>query len=86
MTEVISNVADIGSRYQPQSCVAPTIMPSEAALNLSLLDLLQAFNEKLSLECTRIQVTRLPHGVSVTALKTEVSVSSITELRQDLKI
>ena len=31
------------------------VMPSEATLNLSILELLQALNEKLSLECTGIQ-------------------------------
>jgi hypothetical protein len=48
-------------------------MPSEAPLNLSFLQLLQAFNEQLTVGGTRIQETPLPKGAaSVTALKTEV--------------
>jgi len=62
------------SRYQPHTCAAVTIMSSEAALNLSILELIQALNEKLGLECTGAREIRLPSGLaSVTALESEVS-------------
>lgn len=50
-------------------------MPPEALFNLSFLELLQALNERLTSECSRVREIRLPHGVeSVAALETEVSV------------
>ena len=65
----------IGSRYQPHSCTA-TVMPSEATPNLSVLELLQGLNDKLTLESKRVEEIHFPHGVaSVTTLKTEVSTS-----------
>lgn len=49
-------------------------MLSEAALNLSFLELVQALNEKVTLKCTRVREMRFSRGVAfVTALKTEVS-------------
>jgi hypothetical protein len=49
-------------------------MPSETALNLTILELLQALNEKLTLECTKEPENLFPHGAaSTTPLKTEVS-------------
>ena len=49
-------------------------MPSEAALNLSVPELLQALNEKLGLECTRVREIPLPPILSsITTLRAEVS-------------
>jgi hypothetical protein len=62
-------------------------MPLEAALDLSFLELLQALNEKLALECARVRETRLPPGVaSVTALEDQVIApqSIYLEWRYDL--
>jgi hypothetical protein len=62
------------SRYRPHSCVTVTIMSSEAALNLSVLELLRALNEKLGLKYTKAREIRLPPvPASVTLLETEVS-------------
>jgi hypothetical protein len=48
-------------------------MPLEAATNLSVPELLQALNEKLTLECTRVREIRLPPGAaSVTVLEAQV--------------
>ena len=44
-----------GSRYLPYSCAAAAIMSSDAVLNLSVLELLRALNEKLGLECTTVR-------------------------------
>ena len=65
----------VGSRYQPHSALrGAAIMPSEIALNLSVLELLQALNGKLSSECTRIREARLPPGLTFAAvLEAEVS-------------
>ena len=49
-------------------------MSSDTILNLSVLELLQALNEKLGSECTRLQETRLPPGPTFAAvLETEAS-------------
>jgi len=49
-------------------------MPSEIALNLSVLELLQSLNEKLDSECTRIREMRFPRGLTFAAvLEAEVS-------------
>lgn len=49
-------------------------MSSEAALDLSLLELLKVLNKKLTLECTRVREIRLPTGAaSITILEAEVS-------------
>ena len=63
-----------GSRYQPHFCVAPTTMSPEAARDLSITDL-HALNEKLGLECTKLQGTPLPPAVSAASLEPEVSTS-----------
>lgn len=52
-------------------------MSSEAALSLSILELLQVLNEKLGLECAKAREVRLPPVpasvlASVTSLKIEV--------------
>jgi hypothetical protein len=51
-------------------CVAATTMTLEAAHNLSVLDLLRVLNEKLDLECTKIQTSPV---VSTVSLESEVS-------------
>ena len=48
-------------------------MPSDAALNLSFFELLQALNEKLALECTKVRGVRFP---PVGGLKVEASAPS----------
>ena len=48
-------------------------MTLETARDLSIADLLRMLNEKLGLECTRVQGTRLPPAVSATSLEREVS-------------
>ena len=65
---------DCESRYQLRSCVTAVIMSSEAALNLSVLELLQALNEKLSLEWIRMREDFLPPiSGSISSLETAVS-------------
>lgn len=49
------------------------IMSLEAALNLSVLELLRALNKKLGLECTRTQEYCLPPLGLIPSLETEVS-------------
>jgi hypothetical protein len=50
------------------------IMSFEAALNLSVLELLQVLNAKVALECTRVREIRLSPGLaSITTLEAEVS-------------
>lgn len=79
----VGEILFIGSRYQQHSRATTAIMPSEAVLNLSFLELLQALNETVISECTRVQEIRLPNGVaSVTALKAEVSTSRFICLNQ----
>jgi len=49
-------------------------MPSEVAQNLSVLELIQALNEKLGLERTRtLEICLPPTLSSIAALKPEVS-------------
>ena len=49
-------------------------MPSEAALDLSILELVQALNEKLDLECIKAREIRFsPALASVASLEAEVS-------------
>ena len=48
-------------------------MSSEVARDLSIPDLLRALNEKLGLECTRLQRTPVSHIVSAAFLEPEVS-------------
>jgi len=49
-------------------------MPLEAALNLSVPDLLRVLNDKLVLECTRVREIPLPPVLaSITTLRAEVS-------------
>ena len=55
------------------SYVAITIMPSDAVLNLSFFELLKALNEKLALECAKVQGVRFP---SADGLEFEVSAPS----------
>ena len=51
-------------------------MPVEAALNLSIPELLRALNEKLGPECTRVREISLPPlPASITCLGAEVSTS-----------
>ena len=63
-----------------------TMMPSEAALNLSFLELIQTLNDKLVSDCTRVRAIHLPHGV--TTLKNEASASLPMHLnpRSDLTV
>jgi hypothetical protein len=56
-------------------------MPFEAALDLSLLELLQALKEKVALEYASAWETRFPLGVtSVAALEDQVSAPQSTYL------
>ena len=56
-------------------------MPSEAAVNLSVPELLQALNEKLGLECTRARQTRLPPVPAlIVSLEAKVSILRSTYL------
>lgn len=56
------------------SSAVVAIMSLEAALSLSIPELLQVLNKKLVLECTRVQEIRIPSGAaSVTTLEAEVS-------------
>lgn len=74
------------SRYQAHRCPIPTIMPSEATLSSSFLELIQILNEKLASECTGV---RGIHGMaSVAALTTQVraSPSIHLNLRSDLTV
>jgi len=49
-------------------------MSLEAALNLSVPDLLRVLNDKLILECTRVREIPLPPVLaSITTLRAEVS-------------
>ena len=62
--------------HQPHIFVAAA-MSLEAALNLSIPELLRVLNEKLGLECTRAQQLRLPSvPASITSLGAEVSTLS----------
>lgn len=68
-------------------CIRSRHQSSEAALNLSLLELLQTLDEKLALECIGVRKNRLSQGMtSTTALKTEVSAPRLPKLQQDLKL
>lgn len=49
-------------------------MSLDAARNLSIPDLLRVLNEKLGLECSRLQNTPLPPASSTASLESEVSV------------
>ena len=63
--------------------VAAAAMSLEAALNLSVPELLRALNEKLGLECTRARGIRLPPvPASITSLEAEVSTSQPTILSE----
>ena len=65
-----------GAKY-----LAATTMSLEAALSLSVPELLRVLNEKLGLECTRAREIRLPPvPASITSLGTEVSGSQSTSL------
>ena len=55
-------------------------MCSEAARDLSIPDLLRALNEKLGLECARLQEAPVPHTVSAAFLESEVSESQSAHL------
>lgn len=73
------------SRYRPHSCVTltVTIMSSEGALNLSILELLQVLNKKLGLECTKVREIRLPPvPTSVTPPETEVGLHRLVYLNE----
>ena len=50
-----------------------TIMPLEAACDLSISDLLHLLKEKLDLECTRLQESPLPPLAATASLESEVS-------------
>jgi len=53
--------------------VTAIVMSSSAAHNLSVLELLQALNEKLDLEFSRVRETCVRPVVPAAPLKTEVS-------------
>ena len=53
-------------------------MSSEAALDLSIPELLRVLNEKLGLECTRAREIRLPAvPASITSLEAEASIPQL---------
>ena len=56
----------------------------EIARGLSILDLLCLLNEKLGLECTRLQETPLP-PVSTASLESEVSASELIDLHPNTR-
>ena len=55
------------------TCVAAIVMSSSAAHNLSVLELLQALNEKLDLEFSRVRENCVRPVVPAAPLQTEVS-------------
>ena len=57
---------------RPETLTA-TIMSLETARDLSIPDLLRLLNEKLGLECTRLQETPPPPLVDTASLESEVS-------------
>ena len=58
-----------------------TIMSLDTARGLSIPDLLRLLNDKLGLECTRLQETPLPLLVSTASLESEVSPPELIDLR-----
>lgn len=54
------------------------MMSLEAARNLSVKDLLHVLNEKLNLECTKVQVSP---AMSTQSLRSEVSETPLTNLK-----
>ena len=62
-------------------------MPPETVLNPSFLEFIQALNEKVTLECTRVQDFCPPHGAaSVATLTAEVSTPLSTKDTTDLTV
>ena len=60
--------------YLPHTCTAATTMSLEAALDLSVPQLLRVLDEKIGLECSRVRGIRLPPiSTSITSLEVEVS-------------
>jgi hypothetical protein len=56
------------------------VMSSEAILNLSIPDLIHMLDERLGLECAKLQDTSLPPAMGSASLEAEVSEPRSTHL------
>ena len=65
---------------RPEALTA-TIMSLDTARGLSIPDLLRLLNDKLGLECTRLQETPLSLQVTTASLEPEVSHPELIDLR-----